>query len=263
MLEKEIDYKGKRLFYRTAGSGPAVVLLHGFGEDGTIWRNQFDLFPAHQLIVPDLPGSGRSEAIEDMSMEGMAEAMAALVKGRFTLIGHSMGGYITLAFTQKYPEQLTAFGLFHSTAFADSEERKEKRRDGIKVMKTQGAEAFLKTFVTNLYGPITKAERPELIDEHLASVRNASVESLVNYFEAMMQRPDRTNLLRESKTPVLFVMGKHDTAVPLEDGLKQCHLPQTAYIHLLQNAAHEGMIEETEATNKILVAFINAVENTA
>lgn len=255
MLEKEIDYKGKRLFYRTAGSGPAVVLLHGFGEDGTIWRNQFDLFPAHQLIVPDLPGSGRSEAIEDMSMEGMAEAMAALVKGRFTLIGHSMGGYITLAFTQKYPERLSAFGLFHSTAFADSEERKQKRRDGIEVIKTKGADVFLETFVPGLYSPVTKAERPALIDEHLTSLRNADDKTLVSYFEAMMARPDRTNVLKESRTPVLFVMGKHDTAVPLADGLKQCHLPQLAYIHLLQNSAHEGMVEEAEETNKILVAF--------
>ena len=310
MQTKEFDYNGKKILYRTAGKGPLVVLLHGFGEDGTIWKSQFDIFPNHQLLVPDLPGSGGSEEIDDMSMEGLAEAMEKLIEevahhdlpggkatntqpslggetlhhtvssqsgprseaqmafppgrsGWTVLIGHSMGGYVTLAFAEKYPEALSAFGLFHSTAYADNEAKKEGRRKGIAAMKEQGAEAFLKAFVPNLYGPVTKEKNPALIDEHLNAVRNFSAESLVKYFEAMMQRFDRTAVLEKNSVPVLFVMSEHDAAVPLEDGLKQCHLPRLSFVHLLQASGHMGMVEEAEEANKILIAFINAVETIA
>ena len=248
-----------------------VILLHGFGEDGTIWQNQFDAFPDHQLIVPDLPGSGESEGIDDMSMEGLAEAMKALAENewngkeekRCILVGHSMGGYIALAFAEKYPEALHAFGFFHSTAYADGEEKKATRLKGIEFVERNGAFEFLKTITPNLYAPATKEKRPELIEEHLTSTRNFSGESLVQYYKAMMQRPDRTNVLRNSQVPVLFVMGKYDNAVPLEDVLKQCHLPQLSYIHLLENSGHTGMKEEAETSNKILSQFMSTVETIA
>ncbi|GAA4745581.1 alpha/beta fold hydrolase [Flavisolibacter ginsenosidimutans] len=267
MQTKEFNYNGKKILYRTAGKGPLVVLLHGFGEDGTIWKNQFDIFPNYQLLVPDLPGSGGSERIDDMSTEGLAEAIYALIKsltpGEAILIGHSMGGYVTLAFAAKFPEALNAFGLFHSTAYADNEAKKDGRRKGIAAMNEQGAEAFLKTFVPNLYSPVIKEKNPALIDKHLNAVRNFSAESLVKYFEAMMQRPDRTTVLENSSVPVLFVMSEHDAAVPLEDSLKQCHLPPLSFVHLLQASGHMGMVEEAEEANKILIAFINAVETIA
>jgi pimeloyl-ACP methyl ester carboxylesterase len=270
MQTKTVEYKGKKIAYRTKGSGPLIVLLHGFGEDGTVWRNQYDIFPNHQLIVPDLPGSGESEMIADMTMEGLADALKEAIASetvnnplQCTLIGHSMGGYVALAFAEKYPDALAAFGLFHSTAFADTEEKRQTRRKGIAAIKENGAEAFLKTFVPNLYGPVTKEKSPQLITEHLAGVHNFSAEALVNYFEAMMARPDRTFVLREAKAPVLFVMGAYDKAVPPEDGLKQCHLPQLSYIHLLQNSGHMGMVEEAGEANKILIQFMNTVDNIA
>lgn len=267
MERREFQYKGAKLVYHTTGTGPLVVLLHGFGEDSSVWKNQFNLFPNHQLIVPDLPGSGESELIDGMSMEGMAEAVkeiiSALGKRGAILIGHSMGGYITLAIAEKYPEAVNAFGLFHSTAFADSEERKEKRRKAIEAIKNDGPQEFLKTFIPTLYAPDASGERAKWIDKHMAQERNANGGTLVSYHEAMMERPDRTAVLRESKVPVLFVMGKHDTAIPLEDGLKQCHLPQTAYIHLLQHSGHMGMVEEAAETNKILAHFVKTVKNIA
>ena len=270
MLTNTFNYNGKKIFYRTQGSGPLIVLVHGFGEDGDIWKNQFAIFPNRQLLVPDLPGSGRSEAIDNMTMEGLAGAVKELIdevnghkNTTCTMIGHSMGGYVTLAFADKYGSVLNAFGLFHSTAFADNDEKKESRRKGIAVMQEKGADAFLKTFVPGLYGPVTKDQRPEIIDEHLAIVHNFSAQNLVKYFEAMMQRLDRTAVLQKSKVPVLFVMGAHDSAVPLEVSLKQCHLPSLAHIGLLQASGHCGMVEEVAEANKILIAFLNAVENIA
>jgi pimeloyl-ACP methyl ester carboxylesterase len=174
-----------------------------------------------------------------------------------------MGGYITLAFAEKYPELLRAFGLFHSTAFADSEEKKEIRRKGIGFIREHGALEFLKTATPNLYAPRSKEDHPEWIADHLATVHNFSAENLVHYYMAMIQRPDRTAMLTEAKVPVLFVMGQHDTAVPLADGLKQCYLPQLSYIHILENSGHMGMIEEREATNRILSQFVFTTETTA
>ncbi|HUC80250.1 MAG TPA: alpha/beta hydrolase [Flavisolibacter sp.] len=302
MQTRKFQYQDKELHYRVKGDGPLVVLLHGFGEDGTIWQSQFDIFPEHRLVVPDLPGSGASEMIDDMSMEGLAEAVKALIEketgpsipqggsskaqgslsgesaqnttslnsrvrseasanpplggGGATLIGHSMGGYITLAFAEKYPALLRAFGLFHSSAFADSEEKKETRRKGIAFIEKNGAFEFLKTSTPNMYSPQTKERSPELVETHLASVRNFSAAALVNYYEAMIQRPDRTNVLRSSAVPVLFVMGRYDNAVLVEDGLKQCYLPALAHIHLLNASGHMGMREEIDETNRVLSAFI-------
>lgn len=104
------------------------MLIHGFGEDAAIWNNQTEyLKDKFQLIIPDLPGSGKSEMTDDMSMEGMAEVIHSIIRQEdidaCTVIGHSMGGYITLAFAEKYPDYLSAFGLFHSTAYADSDEK--------------------------------------------------------------------------------------------------------------------------------------------
>jgi pimeloyl-ACP methyl ester carboxylesterase len=177
-----------------------------------------------------------------------------------TFIGHSMGGYVALAFAEKYPEFLKAVGLFHSTAFADTEEKKETRRKGISFIQQHGGPEFLKTTIPNLYAPVTKEVRPELIEQQLAGVNNFSGEALVRYYEAMMQRPDRTEVLRNSKVPVLFIMGRFDTAVPLEDMLKQCHLPKVSYIHILERSGHNGMIEEGPESNKNLSDFITTIE---
>jgi pimeloyl-ACP methyl ester carboxylesterase len=269
METKEFNYKGRTLFYRTTGQGPLVVLLHGFGEDGAVWNGQFDLFPHHRLMVPDLPGSGRSEAIDDMSLEGLADAVKAMVgaavgeSANINLIGHSMGGYVALAFAEKFPDLLCSLGLFHSTAYADSEEKKETRRKGIRFIEEHGAFAFLKTSTPSLYAPQTREQHPEWIDEHLATVHNFQGSSLVNYYTAMIQRPDRTAVLKESKVPVLFVMGRYDTAVPVQDSLQQSHLPPIAYIHILEHSGHMGMREERNEANHILSQFVDVTLKTA
>ena len=102
-MEKTILYQRKKIFYRSNGTGDPVMLVHGFGENGNVWDKQVDhLKNNYHLIVPDLPGSGRSEMIDDMSLEGMAEVLHTIIHeeniDNCTVIGHSMGGYITLAF---------------------------------------------------------------------------------------------------------------------------------------------------------------------
>jgi pimeloyl-ACP methyl ester carboxylesterase len=275
MEQKEITIKGKKLFYRCQGEGAVVVLLHGFGEDGTVWQNQYKAFPDLKLIIPDLPGSGRSELIEDMSMEGLAESIKTLIEHETAslffkegephsviLIGHSMGGYITLAFAEKYHHMLRGFGLFHSTAYADSEEKKQIRQKGIDFIKSHGAIEFLKTSIPNLFSPVTKEKNPQLIEEQINGSHNFSAAALVSYYVSMINRPDRTQVLKQTHLPVLFVFGKYDTAVPLKDGLEQSYLPELSYIHILNESGHMGMIEERVEADRLLKDYIASVTKT-
>lgn len=247
--------------YRVLGTGQPVILIHGFGEDGSVWNQQAEyLKPNFKIIIPDLPGSGESELTNDVSMEGMAEVIHSIIHEEnmeaCPVIGHSMGGYITLALVEKYYNHVSSFGLFHSSAFADSEEKIATRRKGIAFINEHGAFEFLKTATPNLFAPSTKQERPELIAEQVASLSSFSGSALVSYYEAMIQRPDRTEMLRQAAVPVLFAMGKYDAAIPLADGLKQCHLPEKSYIHILQHSGHMGMLEETNKTNLLLEKFL-------
>jgi len=260
-MEKTILYQNKNIFYRSFGSGDPVLFVHGFGEDGEVWNHQVEFLKnQYHLIVPDLPGSGKSELISDMSMEGMAEVMHSIIHeeniDECTVIGHSMGGYITLALVEKYWNHVNAFGLFHSSAFADTEEKKQTRKKGIEFAKQHGAFEFLKTSTPNLFSPNSKSQIPNSINEFINSLASFSTDALVAYYEAMMRRPDRTGILKDTEKPVLFIAGEHDNAVPLNDVLKQCHLPEKSYFHVLKKSGHMGMMEESENANRMLREFL-------
>src|SRR4051812_6767172 len=160
MKEAFVKLDSGELFYRSNGSGPVVMLVHGFGEDSTVWKHQYEALPGYRLLLPDLPGSGKTPMSKDLGMEGMAgvlkQLLVALNIEKCIMIGHSMGGYVTMAFAEKYNSFLAAFGLIHSTAYADSEEKKAARRKGIEFIKENGAFAFLKSVTPNLFSPETR-----------------------------------------------------------------------------------------------------------
>jgi pimeloyl-ACP methyl ester carboxylesterase len=268
-MQKQILINQKLICYAVYGKGKPVVLLHGFAEDNSIWRNQIDALSANfLLIVPDLPGSGRSEIIDDMSMEGMADIIReilltelhdrSLLKGA-VIIGHSMGGYITLSFIEKYPELAVAFGLFHSTAYEDSEEKKMARQRGIEFIRNHGSYEFLKQSIPNLFCEQFRISNTWVVAKLIEQYKTFNAKSLVIYYEKMMQRIDKTEFLRKAEKPVLFVIGQQDNAIPFKHSLEQCHLPQLSYIHILKNSAHMGMIEEVEKTNSLLTSFLEDV----
>ena len=260
-----ILFRNKKIFYRTEGIGKPIMLLHGFGEDETIWNRQINpLSEKYYLIIPDIPGSGQSEMLEGKcTMEDYAEVIKAIADkenvSQFSLIGHSMGGYITLAFAEKYPGLLNSFGLFHSSAFADDENKKDTRRKGIDFIQKNGSEAFLKTSVPNLFSEQTKKERPELINQLLTIGKNISAGALVQYYEAMILRPNRISVLKSFLKPILFIIGKYDNAVPLDISLQQCHLPSKAVIHILHHSGHMGMWEEDELSTIYLLDFLKDI----
>ncbi|MBK5270134.1 MAG: alpha/beta hydrolase [Bacteroidia bacterium] len=266
-ITKYISYQNKKIYCHIIGSGKPVVFIHGFGEDGEVWKNQIEfLKEKFLLIIPDIPGSGRSEMIDDMSIEGMAEVIKYILdsekliskehSGTITIIAHSMGGYITLAFAEKYLNYLNSFGLLHSTAYADNEEKKDARRKGIEFIKEHGAFEFLRTTTPNLFSQKTKETNAQMVDEFIGSLSNFSPDALVSYYNAMIQRPDRTDLLKKATIPVLFIIGEHDNAVPFQDSLQQCYLPEISYIHILSQSGHLGMLEEADKTNNALENFL-------
>jgi pimeloyl-ACP methyl ester carboxylesterase len=261
-MQKRVEYQDELVYYRLEGKGKSVVLLHGFAEDGNIFNQQIDFLKDYcSLIVIDLPGSGQSKFNPRLStIEDYAECVHALLKDEqiqhCTMLGHSMGGYITLAFAEKYGAMLTSFGLMHSTAYPDSAEKKRIRLKAINTIEIYGADTFIKTTVPNLFAKKFKEEHPDQINTLIANAHFAK-EALQQYYSAMMNRPDKTNVLRGSKVPVLFIIGEEDTAIPLNDILRQTSLPQQSYIHVLENVGHMGMWEATEKVNEYLLEFIN------
>ena len=273
MKENSFQYNGSNIYYKTIGHGKPVLLLHGFGEDGTVWERQVTtLQNNYRLIIPDIPGSGKSALVPNATIETYAEIIKELIDlersqatasgGGFeslSLIGHSMGGYVALAFAEKYPQYLNSFGLFHSSAFADADEKKVTRKKAIEFIQEKGAVAFLKTSIPGLFNEAFDAENKPVILSLISKATNFTEAALVQYYEAMIARPDRVHVLKNFTKPVLFIIGEHDKAVPLQSSLEQCYLPALSHVHILKNAAHMGMYEETAKVNSVLNNFLAQV----
>lgn len=259
---KTLEYKGGQVVYSVSGAGKPVMLVHGFAEDGNVWRHQVDFLQKHcQVIIPHLPGSGLSAFnVLLQGMDDFADCLQAILQqegiAKCIMLGHSMGGYITLAFAEKYGVHLSAFGFVHSTAFADSEEKKQNRLKGMKMMDEYGGYAFIKSTTPNLFSAGYKQQNGGEIESLIEEGRSFTIQALQQYYRAMMNRLDRTNVLSTSRIPVLFIAGTEDVAAPLNDILKQVHLPLVAFIYILQQTGHMGMWEATGEVNKYVLDFI-------
>ncbi len=264
MHNKNLLYKNGTLHYRILGQGNPVVLLHGFGEDSSVWDELAAVLSKNYLlIIPDIAGTGSSSLLsgENIGMEDYADSIYAILQKenieKCTMIGHSMGGYITLAFAEKYPQMLHAFGLFHSSAYADDETKKETRKKAIEFINQNGSAAFLKTSTPGLFMDAQKNK--EDINRLIEKGASFKPEALVQYYGAMIARPDHTHVLKTFSGPVLFILGTHDKAVLLEHGLEQSHLPATAHIHILRHSAHMGMLEEKEKSLFVFTDFLQGI----
>jgi pimeloyl-ACP methyl ester carboxylesterase len=155
-----------------------------------------------------------------------------------------------------YPERLNGFGLIHSTAFADNEEKLEIRRRSVAFMKNHGVKLFLEQLYPNLYGEKYKEAHYGEIEKQIKASEIFKPEVLIQYYEMMMVRPDRTHVLSNFRKPILFVIGAEDKTVILTDSLRQCHLPLESHVNILENAGHMGMKEAPEQTTDHLRDFI-------
>ena len=264
MLHKNISYQNTNIHYSIYGSGKPVMLLHGFAEDSSIFDAQVNYLKENYLvIVPDLPGIGKSEMLkkENVELADYAAILKAIIDeekiNSFTLIGHSMGGYITLAYADKYAETLNGFGLFHSSGYADDEAKIATRKKAISFIEQNGTAAFLKTTIPNLFYKPEKS-----IDDIKTLIEKGNSfapEVLIQQYNAMITRPDTTSILKTFKHPILFIIGEHDKAISFEHSLQQSHLPKMAYVHILRNTGHMGMKEEPDLVNNFMGEFLHSI----
>lgn len=259
---REITFHGGTCVYRVMGTGDPIVLVHGFCEEGAMW-DEFarKLSTDNTVIIPDLPGYGKSDLLDkEITIDLYADFIKSILEkeniNSAIIIGHSMGGYIAVAFADKYPEWINKLGLFHSHPFADSPEKKKTRVKAIDYVQKNGVHSFVKNLLPNLFGSIFKKNNPLLL-EHLANTAgNYNIETIVGSLKAMMNRPDKTDVLLNISSPVLFIIGKMDSSITYSMSLSQTHLPKIADIYILEDVGHMGMYEAPLVTCDIIQQFL-------
>lgn len=253
------------LSYSDLGQGPVVVLVHGFCEDLNIWSEYAQqLSGRYRVIVPDLPGFGKSspEFSEAVTMEYYARRIHELLESllqaddRVTFIGHSLGGYVALAFAELYAERINGFALFHSTAFPDNEEKKQSRDKVAQYIQDKGVPAFTDNFVEPLFYAGNRERLKKEIEQVKEIARRTSKDGAVAATLAMKARPDRTSVLKSSNVPVLFIAGKNDTSIPFDKSSELFFMPEKSLVYVMDKVGHMGMLEEKEECLKVIESFI-------
>ena len=249
---EKFSVNGITLEYDRRGSGDPLVLIHGFPLDRSIWEEVAALLDSHfDLIVPDLRGFGGSSTVNSAyTLTDMADDLAALLDhlrvNRFALAGHSMGGYVALAFAKKYADRLTGLALVSSQAVGDTQERKDGRYKTARDVAQGGV------------GVVAEAMTPKLsADERLQKIVHAlierqSKEGLIGGLKAMAEREDLTAELAAFKFPLVLVHGDADALIPLERAQETKSLVPSAKFTKLQGVGHLPMMETPGKTAKAL-----------
>jgi pimeloyl-ACP methyl ester carboxylesterase len=248
--QKKLIHTNKfpQLAYYSFGSGPAIVLIHGFPENADLWK---EIWPAlsqrFTVIVPDLPGVGDSTFVPGMSMEDMAESVRTCLDAeniqQAVVVGHSMGGYTALAMADLYPGLIKGLSLVHSSAAADDEEKIQTRLKAIELIKNGGKDGFIRQMVPNLFADNYKNAHSDIVDLYVERGRNVPAEVLTSFYTAMINRPDRIPILEEAVFPVQFVMGNNDNVIPPSKVLTQARLAKVNFISLYSECGHMSMLE--------------------
>lgn len=253
---------GAKVRYADVGKGRVVVLLHGFLESLEVWfGNGFAqaLAKKYRVIAIDLPGHGKSECIGYVHR---MERMAAVVKGvmdelklrRYTVVGHSMGGYVALAFAEKYPAHVCGLCLFHSTSYADTEAKKIERERAIRLVKKSPTK-YTNALIANLFALANVRYFKNEITWLKRMAAKTKKQGIVACLEGMKIRKNRENILRYAEFPVMIIAGTRDNVIPFEMSEKQVGLASDSRFLALEKTGHMGFIEAKEISLKKLKAF--------
>jgi pimeloyl-ACP methyl ester carboxylesterase len=264
-MQKNINFNNYNTTYSIEGKGPALLLLHGFCEDGSMWDSFKQVFlENYTVICPDLPGFGRSEAFDEISMEIMASSVNEMLKSEnienCIFVGHSMGGYVAMAFAELFPEKLAGLCLFHSHPFADTEDKKENRRKTIEFMKRWGSEPFVSELIPKLFLKDFAQKNPDLVSSMISKAEKFPQKGIIAATNAMIERTDRSNLIKSLECPILFIIGEFDEAIPAAFSMAQQKLNTDAISYTL-NVAHMGMFEAEAETQEILMEFLAKIKH--
>ncbi len=234
------------LEYEITGSGPAIVLVHGFCESKEVWRAIVPLLAEnHTVIDLNLPGIGRSPALQ----EGFdLRQCAATIKATLlevglkncSVVGHSMGGYIGLELLKSDPNFLRSLTLFHSSVFSDTQAKIHTRQKTIKFIEKHGLQSFTQSFVPNLFFDSENAS----IDKVMQMGNGIAADVVVGYANAMIARDSSEKVVKLTSVPLHFIVGSEDPIIELDAAIQQSILPDFSCISILSNCGHMGMLEQ-------------------
>ena len=260
-MEKHLLFNNGSLTYQVKGIGPTLVFLHGFLEDHSIWNYFSEKLSAnYQVLTVDLPGFGKSSVFsQNHEMDFMADAVNQILEKEKIrecfVVGHSMGGYVALSLAEKFPEKMEGIVLFHSHAAADDEAGKTNRSRAMEVVKKNHKE-FMNGFIPLMFAE----ENQKLFSEEIKNLQQLastiSAEGVVAALAGMRDRKDQTGFLEKFNGPVLFIIGKQDSRIPLEKILPQISVPKNCEAIILDGVGHMGFIEAREITFLALEHFI-------
>tara|TARA_R110002049_G_scaffold70608_2_gene182347 strand:- start:1703 stop:2482 length:780 start_codon:yes stop_codon:yes gene_type:complete len=227
-----LEYKGTTIFYTDNGSGNTVVLLHGFLENSNMWTPFIPtLSKNNRVICIDLLGHGKTGCIGYVhTMEFMAECVKAILQylkiNQATFIGHSMGGYVVLAFAEENPELVTGLCLMNSTAQEDSSERKKNRDRAIVAVK-ENHKRFVKMGISNLFRPKNRTLFSEDIKQITQEALQMPLQGIIAALEGMKIRKNRTHILQNAAFKQMMIVSKKDPVLDYEtliDQIKNTHV---------------------------------------
>ena len=262
MLKTTAFKKGKVTFSDT-GKGRVVVLLHGFLGSHQIWeQTTTQLSKSYRVIAIDLPGHGNTDCFGyvhtmDLIAKCVKAVMDSLRLKKYVIIGHSMGGYVGLAYADLFPDNLKGLCLFHSSAYADSEEKKRDRTRSIKIVK-----ANHKIYTTEVIKNLFATKNSKYLKTEIAFAQKiaskVSKRSIVAALEGMKDRPNRDLVLGMVHYPVMMVIGELDNVLPKDQLLEQSQLIKNKHLLYLEHDGHMGFLESPRVTLKALKKFIRA-----
>lgn len=251
-------YNSSSIYYNISGEGFPIVLLHGFLESSTMWNPIIpSLSKKNKVISIDLPGHGKSDCIGEIhSMGLMAEVVHTLLEqlnipeANFT--GHSLGGYVALAFTEKYETKVKQLILLNSTTEADSLERKKIRDRAIKVIKTN-KKAFVSMAISNLFSETISSEHQKAIKNLKEEAFTFPICGIVGALKGMRDRKDRTSVLKKFTKKKIFIAAAADTLIPFSISKIIAESCNTTFIKT--QGGHMSMHENPFEINKLLSLY--------
>jgi len=260
-----IKFRDASLFYRDEGKGDVVILLHGYLESSSIWGSfGKELSKYYRTISMDLPGHGRSNPVcESQTIEIMADSVNAVLEhleiGRAVIIGHSMGGYVTLAFAEIFPEKTIGYCLFHSHALADSEEKKLNREREVELVRSGKKSLIVNTNIPRTFANDNLGKLATEVEKAKQIALNTEDNGIICALHGMKSRPDRQRVLQESNVPVMIIAGRKDNNIPFTIYEQHFSLAKHTEILILEHSGHMGFIEEKDKSLQGVKGFLKKI----
>lgn len=259
---KILIYKNTKISFTDDGKGTAVVLLHGFLENKTMWDKYVSaLSKNHRIITIDLLGHGETECLGYVhTMEDQADMIFAVLISlrirKIVLVGHSMGGYVALAFAELYPDYVKGLFLLNSSSRADSDERKINRDRAIKAVK-QNHTNFVRISISNLFSEDNREVLAKEIEKVKLQALKTPLQGIVASLEGMKIRKDREVLLHFAPYPIQLVLGEKDGVLIYDDTIDQIEGTKVELTTFPDG--HMSHIENEKELKIVLLEFLKKV----